>query len=179
VLPRDIAVHDILPVRQNAHARFDAVLRTYRYFIARKKDPFLMDYSWYLSRQLDTEKMNQAAKILSEYTDFTSFSKLRTQVKTNTCRIIHSEWATIGNFLVFTITADRFLRGMVRAIVGTMIELGKEKITMADFRRIIESKNRSDAGSSVPACGLYLEKVEYKQEIFLPQNSFKISTSQA
>ena len=110
--------------------------------------------------------MNQACQVLYEYSDFTSFSKLHTDVKTNICKIHFAEWKQEGDILKFTITADRFLRNMVRAIVGTMIEIGKSKISINDFRNIIEAKNRSEAGVSVPACGLYLVEIEYPEEIF-------------
>lgn len=165
VLPHDMAVHEIIPVHEKANARFSATSRTYQYFLHHKKDAFLLDRSYYCPQQLDVEQMNKAAAMLFNYTDFTSFSRSRTQVKTNLCTIMKAEWEVINNGLVFTIKANRFLRNMVRAIVGTMVDIGKGKLTVDDFCRIIESKDRSAAGSSAPACGLYLMKVEYKEGI--------------
>lgn len=165
-LPHDIAVQQITKVNSNAHARFDAVSRTYQYFISRKKDPFKMDGAYYLYGNLDAQLMNRAIKILYNYTDFTCFSKSRTQVKTNNCEITKAKWISNSSLLIFTITANRFLRGMVRAIVGTMIEVGKKKITLDEFRKIIERKKRSDAGYSVPAHGLYLTEVSYPKTVF-------------
>ena len=165
VLPVDIAVKEIVAVKSDAHARFGAVSRSYEYIINRKRDPFLLNRAYYLYQPLSLELMNEAAKMLFEYDDFSCFSKSNTQVKTNLCRIIEANWKEADNLLMFTITANRFLRNMVRAIVGTMIDVGKEKISLDDFRKIIESKNRSDAGFSVPADGLYLVKVQYPIEI--------------
>jgi tRNA pseudouridine38-40 synthase len=165
-LPKDIAVHKFFRVKNEAHARFDAVSRTYNYLIIRNKNPFWQGLAYHNSTFLDFEIMNQACQVLYEYSDFTSFSKLHTDVKTNICKIHFAEWKQEGDILKFTITADRFLRNMVRAIVGTMIEIGKSKISINDFRNIIEAKNRSEAGVSVPACGLYLVEIEYPEEIF-------------
>jgi len=160
-LPNDIAVQAVFPVKPDAHARFGAVSRTYKYHISTNKDPFLHNFSWFIFRDLDVEKMNEAAAALFEYTDFTSFSKLHTDVKTNNCRIKLAKWEEENGKLVFTITADRFLRNMVRAIVGTLIKVGMQKITTRDFKEIIEAKNRGLAGFSVPAHGLFLHSVEY------------------
>ncbi|MBN4051438.1 tRNA pseudouridine(38-40) synthase TruA [bacterium AH-315-M05] len=168
-LPHDIAVQQITKVNSNTHARFDAVSRTYQYFISRKKDPFNMDGAYYLYGNLDLGLMNRAAKILYDYTDFTCFSKSRTQVKTNDCKIIRAKWISNGSLLIFTITANRFLRGMVRAIVGTVIEVEKKKITLDEFREIIERKKRSGAGYAVPAHGLYLTEVSYPKTVFNKQ----------
>jgi tRNA pseudouridine38-40 synthase len=165
-LPKDIVVFDILPVHAEAHARFSAVSRTYSYYISRVKDPFGQCYSWYHYGRLDAGLMNQGARVIMGYDDFTSFSKLHTQVNTNICRISEAQWTEHGGKLVFTITADRFLRNMVRAIVGTLLELGRNKITLEDLHQIIVAKNRMAAGFSVPACGLFLERVEYPEEIF-------------
>lgn len=165
-LPPDISVHSILPVKADAHARFDAVSRTYTYQIIRQKDPFLKDYAYYVFGPLDIDLMTQGAQILLDYSDFTSFSRLHTQVKTNLCRIQDACWEEKDHLLVFTIKADRFLRNMVRAIAGTLLEVGRNKITLEDLRTIIEAKDRQGAGCSVPACGLFLEKVEYPDEIF-------------
>jgi tRNA pseudouridine38-40 synthase len=163
ILPTDIAVHKIFAVPDDAHARFDAVSRTYEYHIHQRKDPFLDDYSYFLYGDLDIGKMNRAAELLSDYTDFTSFSKLHTDVQTNDCKIIQTEWKKENYRLIFTIKANRFLRGMVRAIVGTMLELGFDKICLAEFRKIIEDKDRSKAGFSVPAHGLSLVDIEYPE----------------
>ena len=166
LLPPDISVNRIFPVRDEAHARFDAIYRTYQYHIVTRKDPFLRHYAWRISFQLDFDLMNEAAKILFEYTDFTSFSKLHTDVKTNNCRIMRAEWTQVSPYeWVFTIQADRFLRNMVRAIVGTLIEVGRGKLTIEGFRNVIEQKDRCAAGSSVPGNALFLVDIGYP-EIF-------------
>ena len=165
-LPKDISIQQIFSVKSDANARFDAISRTYLYYIHQQKDPFLEETSWYFPHKLNIDLMNQASDILLLYTDFTSFSKLHTDVKTNNCKIFKSQW-TIDNYkLQFEIKADRFLRNMVRAVVGTLIDVGKEKITLDDFIEIIESKNRSNAGISVPAHGLFLASIEYPENIF-------------
>lgn len=160
-LPKDIVIYDIFEVNHEAHARFDAVSRTYEYYIHTFKDAFNNDGSWYQHQELDIEKMNKACQILFEYTDFECFSKVHTDVFTYNCLIAEAHWKQNENQLVFTIKADRFLRNMVRAIVGTMVNIGLGKTSLEDFRTIIESKNRSKAGFSVPAHGLFLVKVEY------------------
>ncbi len=165
-LSRDIVILEIFSVHPEAHARFDAISRTYQYFISRNKDPFKQDISYYLFGDIDVELMNKGAKLLFDYSDFTSFSKSNTQVKTNICKITKAEWIENENQIIFTISADRFLRNMVRAIVGTLIELGMKKISIDDVKEIIESKNRSNAGYSVPARGLFLTEVKYPKEIF-------------
>ena len=169
ILPDDISIQKILPVAPDAHARFSAISRTYRYYISRNKNPFTYGNSWNVFGKLSVGKMNEAAKILFEYNDFTSFSKLHTDVKTNNCKIFQAEWKEENDLLIFTNTADRFLRNMVRAIVGTLVDVGKEKIAVEDFRKIIESRNRGDAGYSVPAKGLFLENIMYLENIFLKQ----------
>jgi len=161
ILPDDIAVRDIFPVAADAHARFDAKLRTYEYYIHFNKVPFKQGYSWELRDKPDIERMNEAAKIIMEYTDFSCFSKSNTQVKTNNCKISAAKWEETVNGIVFRISADRFLRNMVRAIVGTLMMVGRNEIEPEEVRKIIESKNRSNAGTSVPACGLYLTEVKY------------------
>ncbi len=161
ILPRDIAVKKIFAVTENAHARFDATRRSYEYHIHFNKDPFKNGYSWELRDRPDIELMNEAAAIIMEHTDFSCFSKSNTQVKTNICKISRAEWVIKDDALVFHISADRFLRNMVRAIVGTLMMVGKHEIKPEDVRAIIESKNRSKAGTSVPACGLYLTEVKY------------------
>lgn len=160
-LPKDIAVFDLFPVHEEAHARFDAKQRTYEYHIHTFKNVFLPDLSWYCHHELDIELMNAAAQELLQYNDFQCFSKVNTDVNTFNCKITEAFWKTGNNSLVFTISADRFLRNMVRAIVGTLINVGLHKITLADFTAIIESKNRSEAGFSVPAQGLYLTGITY------------------
>ena len=168
ILPVDISVYRLLPVKPQAHARFDAISRTYIYQVLTYKNPFEENFAYhYPYGKLDMAVMNEAAAILQSYTDFTSFSKLHTQVKTNNCKIEKAIWKQQNDMLAFTITADRFLRNMVRAIVGTLIDVGRGKTSPEEFIEIIESKNRSNAGYSVPAKGLYLCEVTYPDEIFL------------
>jgi tRNA pseudouridine38-40 synthase len=167
ILPADIVAQKIVPVKADAHARFDACSRTYKYFITNKKNPFRCDRLYKIAYPLDYDRMNELAQLLFEYTDFTSFSKLHTDVKTNNCRIMKAEWTKEdSDIYVFTIQADRFLRNMVRAIVGTLIESDRKKLTVNEFRNIIESKNRGKAGFSVPAHALFLVDIEYPQDIF-------------
>lgn len=161
LLPPSIAIKSIIPVHPEAHARFDATLRSYEYHIHFEKDPFLNGYSWLIRDRPNLELMNRAAAIVMEYTDFSCFSKSNTQVKTNNCKIVKAEWVETENGIVFHISADRFLRNMVRAIVGTLLQVGKGEMQPEDIRRVIESKNRSKAGTSVPACGLYLTEIKY------------------
>lgn len=160
-LPPDIVIHDIIKVDPDSHSRFSASSRTYKYYLARKKDPFSRGFAYHYSGELDFNKMQNACPTLLEYTDFTSFSKLHTQAATNDCKITEARWERINERLIFTITADRFLRNMVRAIVGTMLEIGTGKLEVGDMKRIIEAKNRVAAGFSAPAHGLFLEKVKY------------------
>ncbi|MTG98127.1 tRNA pseudouridine(38-40) synthase TruA [Myroides sp. BIT-d1] len=161
-LPEDIVVYNIHPVDDQAHARFDATARTYEYHIHLYKDAFCNSQSFYHFKPLNVDLMNEAAKVLFEYEDFECFSKTHTDVFTFNCTIYQAEWKLIDhNRLVFTISANRFLRNMVRAIVGTMVNVGLEKITVNDVRKIIESKNRGQAGFSVPGKGLFLTKVSY------------------
>ena len=164
-LPADISIHTIFVVNDEAHTRFDAISRTYEYWIVQNKNPFLSDFAYYLKHSLDVAKMNEAVKVLFEYKDFQCFSKSNTDVKTYLCKITKAEWEVRNEKLIFTITADRFLRNMVRAVVGTLLEVGLGKISKEDVKKIIESKNRSKAGASVPAHGLYLTKVEYPTSI--------------
>ncbi|WP_321298731.1 tRNA pseudouridine(38-40) synthase TruA [Marinifilum fragile] len=164
-LPHDIAIKQTFQVREEAHTRFDAIARTYHYFITKEKNPFRLESHWKLTYELDVQKMNEAAKILFEFEDFTSFSKLHTDVKTNNCKIYQAEWKDNGDELVFTVKADRFLRNMVRAIVGTLVEVGRGKMNLEEFRQVIESKNRSNAGSSVPGHGLFLAAIDYPESI--------------
>lgn len=167
VLPDDIAVKRIIPVSNDSHARFTALSRSYEYYIHFEKNPFLQDLSWQLKDKPDLNKMNEAAKIMMEYRDFSCFSKSHTQVMTNNCEIYHAEWSWINDErLVFNISANRFLRNMVRAIVGTLIEIGNGRNTIESIRSTIGSKDRSEAGTSVPACGLYLSQVVYPDLTF-------------
>lgn len=166
ILPEDIAVHRILRVKPDAHARFSAVSRTYEYHISRVKNPFEKQFSWIIQGPLYVEKMNEAAELLKNYEDFTSFSKLHSNTGTNICKICYTGWEESDNKLIFTIKADRFLRNMVRAIVGTIVDIGREKIKISDLVDIIESKDRDKAGSSAPACGLFLTKIEYPVDIY-------------
>jgi len=161
LLPHDIAAKRLIAVHHDAHARFDATQRSYEYHIHFEKDPFLNNFSWLLRHRPDIELMNEAARIIMEYTDFSCFSKAHTQVKTNNCKITRAEWVESDGKLIFHISADRFLRNMVRAIVGTLLMVGNKEIAPEHVRQIIESKNRSNAGTSVPAGGLYLTEVKY------------------
>lgn len=166
-LPPDIAVHRIFPVTDAFHARFDATYRTYEYHISLDKNPFLMDFAWqHWKKDLDMDKMNKAAEILFEYQDFACFSKVGADNKTTICQIFFAQWEQKNGRLIFTISANRFLRNMVRAIVGTLVEVGRGKIELSDFRKIIDSKDRGKAGSSAPAQGLYLVDVGYEWEKF-------------
>ena len=169
VLPKDIAIHRIVGVTPEAHARFDATSRTYKYYLATRKDPFLYDLAYRYPGHLDFEAMNAACPILFEYRDFTSFSKLHTDVKTNNCRVTFARWEREGEQQVFTITADRFLRNMVRAIVGTLLDVGRGKLTVEGFCRIIEQKDRCAAGTSVPGKALFLHDITYPDNLFLPR----------
>lgn len=160
-LPNDIALKSIREVDENLHARFSATRRTYQYFISRVKDPFTLDTSYQYLWPLDVEAMNRAAEVLLQWEDFTSFSKLHTDVKTNNCRVTEAFWKEEGTQLVFTISADRFLRNMVRAIVGTLLEVGRGKLTRDGLIAILEKKDRGEAGTSVPPQGLFLTDIQY------------------
>jgi len=167
ILPHDIAIHEINAVKENAHARFDAKSRTYQYIISKHKDAFNYELSWLRYGRLNLELMNKACKILIDNKDFTSFAKLHTDNKTNNCVIKTAFWKEDDKTIIFEITADRFLRNMVRSIVGTMVSIGLERISLSDFKNIIESKNRNNAGVSAPASGLFLKKIVYPKEIYL------------
>ena len=166
-LPKDIAIHDIFKVKPEAHARFDAVSRSYLYRISLKKNVFNVDAAYFIKQDLDVEKMKEASKILLQYKDFQCFSKVNTDVKTFNCNIMKAEWFFENDELHFAIKADRFLRNMVRAIVGTLVNIGLGKISIDDLHAIIQSKNRSEAGFSVPAHALYLTQVTYPNSIKL------------
>lgn len=160
-LPSSIFINSIIPCEDDFHARFSAKTRTYNYFIINEKNPFYREYSYFVPQKLNIDLMQEAANLLQKYNDFTSFSKLHTDVKTNNCIIYSSVFVVENSYIKFEITATRFLRNMVRAIVGTLIEVGKGKISVEDFADIIERKNRQDAGQSVPANALFLTDVTY------------------
>ena len=162
VLPPDIVVHNVFTVADEKHARFDAISRSYEYKVWLGRNPFLLDFSWQIhSQNLNIDLMNEAASLLLEYTDFQTFSKVKTDVYTYNCDVTEAIWKQNGKELTFYISANRFLRNMVRAIVGTLVDVGLGKITKDEFRQIIESKSRSNAGLSVPAKGLFLTKIKY------------------
>lgn len=167
LLPADIAVERIVPVPAGSHARFDARARTYHYYIYTRKSPFLRHYAAHIPFTLDFAAMNEAASCLFQQTDFTSFSKTHTDVKTNNCRVTSAHWVEVEDGLWrFEITADRFLRGMVRAIVGTLLDVGRGRLSVEDFRRVIERRDRSAASDSVPANALFLVDVSYDGCVF-------------
>lgn len=161
ILPRDIAIYDLIAVHEDAHARFDATARTYKYFLHTEKSPFLHAQSYFCRVPLDFDKMNEAAAMLLDVVDFTSFSKLHTDVATNNCDVRYARWNREGEQWVFTITADRFLRNMVRAVVGTLIDVGRGRLTLSQFADVISQRDRCAAGTSVPGHALYLWRVEY------------------
>ena len=161
ILPADIVIKNIFPVADNLHCRFDAVSREYHYFIYKNKDPFLVDRAFYFPYKTDPEKLQECAKIILSHTDFTSFSKKNTQVHSFTCEIKKSEWAEDKNMLVYGVKSNRFLRGMVKGLVATMLRVGTGKISVDDFRKIIESRECTNADFSVPSRGLFLMKVSY------------------
>ena len=180
IVGKNIVINDILPVASDAHARFDASGRTYKYFITTRKSPFIKDFCWFTPSSLDVEMMNEVSKILLETTDFTSFAKLHSDAKTNICKVSEAKWMPanedkeawdfLGNLnegFVFTISADRFLRNMVRAIVGTLIEVGRGKMSAKEFKTVIDNKNRCAAGTSMPAHALFLWDIQYPSSIFL------------
>lgn len=165
-LPGDIRIDRLFEVEADMHARFNALSRTYRYFITRRKELFNYEFTHYVPQKLDVDMMNRGAKLLFEYEDFTSFSKLHTDVKTNNCQIMEAFWLENNEgLLVFEVKADRFLRNMVRAIVGTLLEVGKGKMTLDEFSAVVEQKNRGLAGASVAAKGLFLCSIEYPENV--------------
>lgn len=165
LLPASIGIFDAYQVHPDVHARFSALSRTYKYYICRNHDPFSEGLSYRLTVALNLDLMNEAAALITESKDFTCFAKAGTQTKTNVCNVTKCEWILHDNYLIFTTQANRFLRNMVRAMVGTLIDVGKEKITIKEFRQILNNGTRSDAGQSVPACGLFLEEIEYPANI--------------
>ena len=165
ILPNDIAVYNIVSVPHTAHARFDALSRTYEYVITTVKDPFRLEFAYLYHNNLDVPLMNRACRILKHYRDFASFSKVNTDVKTFHCNIMEARWTQEDHQYIFTIQSDRFLRNMVRAIIGTMLEVGQKKIELDQFRKIIETKDRNAAGRSVPPHGLFLVDIKYPAHI--------------
>ncbi len=165
ILPIEITAKGIYPVPYKYHCRFDATAREYNYFIYRKKDPFMVDRGWLYPYRLDMDLLQEAAHILMEYTDFTSFSKRNTQVKTFLCTIECSEWQQEGALLMYQVKANRFLRGMIRGLVGTMVKLARGQLTVSQFRDIIEAKDCTKANFSTPAQGLFLKHVQYSKEV--------------
>mgnify|MGYP000580863040 CR=1 FL=1 len=166
-LPSDISVYRILPVKNDAHARFSAISRTYEYRICRRKNPFLQEYAWMFYRELNVEAMQNACGYLVGKHDFSSFCKVHSGARTHVCAVEEAEWTEKEDMLIFRITADRFLRNMVRAIVGTMIEIGKEALSPDELHDILEAHNRSEAGESVPPQGLFLTRIIYPPGIFI------------
>ena len=177
-LPQDITVSHIRPVKDGAHARFDALSRTYKYYVLISKSAFYRHYTYRIPYPLDFNAMNEAASHLLNYTDFTSFSKLHTDTKTNNCKVLKAEWRMIHHPLImdndkdgclweFTIQADRFLRNMVRAVVGTLIDVGRGNLSVTDFCHVIEKKDRCSAGTSVPGNALFLSQIEYPEDLFI------------
>ncbi|MCH1538400.1 MAG: tRNA pseudouridine(38-40) synthase TruA [Flavobacteriaceae bacterium] len=166
-LKKEIVIHSIQKVKEDAHARFDALIRTYEYHIDVQKNPFSNGLSYIFKDSLDLSKMNEAADLIKTFKDFEAFSKTNTDVKTFFCEISHAEWVKKKGGYVFTITANRFLRNMVRAIVGTLLDVGTNKTSVAEVAEIIKSKQRSNAGFSVPAHGLYLTDIQYPNNIYI------------
>ena len=161
ILPRDISIKFIKPIDEKFHSRFSAIKRTYKYFIHTEKNPFLNEFSLFYTYPIDIQKLNDASKLLLEYEDFKSFEKLHSNNKTSICKVYEAYWQQAGHRLVFTITASRFLRNMVRSIVGTLLDVGRGKLTVEDFRKIIEAKNRKYASASADAHGLFLTDIRY------------------
>jgi tRNA pseudouridine38-40 synthase len=166
-LPKDISVISIKKVSPDANARFSAISRTYKYFLSRIKDPFSDSSSWFLHGDINIKEMNEACKLLLNQSDFTSFSKLHSNTKTNICKIYNAFWEENGSKLIFTIKADRFLRNMVRAIVGTMVDIGTGKTDISGLKEILNANDRCRAGKSAPAKGLFLVDIEYPGDIFI------------
>ncbi|CAM3447760.1 tRNA pseudouridine(38-40) synthase TruA [Aequorivita lipolytica] len=166
-LPKDISVKNIFEVKGDAHARFDAIEREYEYLISLGKDPFSQDFAFQINNKPDVDLMNKAAELLLHHKNFQCFSRSKTDVKTYNCTIVKARWEAKNNRLIFTIAADRFLRNMVRAIVGTLLDVGHGKTTLEDFKAILNSKSREEAGASAPAHGLYLTKVVYPEVLLI------------
>jgi len=166
ILPADIVVQKLIPAGDDAHCRFDAISREYKYYIYQHKDPFLKEKAFYFPYKLDLELMQEAALLIKQYTDFASFSKRKTQVRTFQCNIIEASWQWQGQCLVFYVKADRFLRGMVRALVATMLKIGRSKMTVSDFKKVIAEKDWSQVSFAAPAQGLFLMQVNYPKDYF-------------
>lgn len=166
ILPSDIAVHSVTNVADDAHARFDAVCREYKYYVSTAKNPFICETAWSFTGQLDVEAMNEAAEVLLCTEDFTTFGKLHSGNKTNICKVTCAEWSKRGDMLVFTIRADRFLRNMVRSITGSLVDVGRGKTSPDEFGNIVRSRDLQQATNSAPAQGLFLSDVKYPREIF-------------
>lgn len=173
-LPKDIAVKNLKEVKEDAHARFDALERTYEYVITIGKNPFMEDFAFQIYKKPDVRLMNTAAEILYDHRNFKCFSRSKSDVKTYNCKIKKAFWEKKDDQLIFTITADRFLRNMVRAIVGTLLNVGYGKTSLKDFQEILNSRSREEAGASAPAHALYLSKIVYPMEIFLREDSMKV-----
>lgn len=165
MLPRDISINSIFQVHESASARFDASSRSYIYRLHQKKDPFHDGRSYFFDHQLEINKMNAACQVILNWTDFEAFSRVKTDVNTFNCTVSHAAWEQNNDKLTFSVTANRFLRSMVRSMVGTMLDIGENKISLDDFQAILESKDRKKAGRSVPACGLYLSNIEFPNTI--------------
>ena len=170
ILPWDIAVQDVRRVRDDAHARFDAVEREYKYYVSPRKDPFRRDVAYQLIMPLDLDRMNEAAETLLGRQDFTSFSRLHSGNKTNICRVTRAQWREQDGCYVFTVAADRFLRNMVRAIVGTLLDVGRGKLSVEGFRAVIDGRDRALAGTSAPPQGLFLTRVDYPDDVYVKQH---------
>ncbi|MBN8789161.1 MAG: tRNA pseudouridine(38-40) synthase TruA [Terrimonas sp.] len=166
LLPRDIAVKNILQVNNEAHCRFDAESREYKYYVSGKKNPFITDRSYFFPYSIDEEKLHEAAATILNYTDFTSFSKRNTQVKTFICQVLESRWVKEDDCLVYHVKANRFLRGMVRGLTGTMLQVARGKVTIDDFKKIIESRDCTKADFAVPGHGLFLVQVNYPERVW-------------
>ncbi|MEO9965271.1 MAG: tRNA pseudouridine(38-40) synthase TruA [Reichenbachiella sp.] len=167
LLPQDIAVNKIMPVNSEASARFDAISRAYTYKMHRHKNPFLYGKSYYFSQSLDLEAMNHCCELILKWTDFEAMSKVKTEVNNFNCEIFEALWQKHNDDIEFNVSANRFLRGMVRALVGTMIEVGQGRMTLEEFKKVLESNDRTKAGRSVPAHGLYLRDIIYPKDIYL------------
>jgi tRNA pseudouridine38-40 synthase len=167
MLPKDIAIFSIFPVGEKLHSRFSALSRTYKYYIHRKKDPFRQETSCFIASELDIDSMKKATSELFNYQDFGSFCRTNTDVRTNICNIMHAGWEEKDDLLIFTIKSNRFLRNMVRAIVGTILRVGQNKLSIEEFKRIIEARDRRVAGTSAIAQGLFLTDIEYPPEVYL------------
>ncbi|MEJ8757624.1 tRNA pseudouridine(38-40) synthase TruA [Pontibacter sp. H259] len=174
ILPDDISAYNLYLVPDDAHARYDAFARTYHYHVTLRKDPFKRYYAWYHSKPLDVEKMNEAAAILLKYEDFTTFSKVKGDTKHYRCNMYEAFWQQHGYELIFTIRANRFLRGMVRLIVGALADVGRGKLTIAQFEQMIASQDRSQASGAAPSEGLYLARVEYPENLFQKITQIKL-----